>query len=70
MLSVQKGWKKREEAGLARSKRRLVSPEIRAIRAAHLAGEPLPVAEVKEEAPASVEASVEGKPAKKTKAKE
>ena len=36
MIQVQKGWREKEKAGLARSKRRLVSPEIRAIRAAHL----------------------------------
>lgn len=37
MIQVQKGWREREKAGNARSTRRLVSPEIREIRAAHLA---------------------------------
>jgi hypothetical protein len=38
MIQLQKGWRAREKAAEARRKRRLVSPEVRAQRAALLQG--------------------------------
>jgi len=53
-----KGWRAKEAAAKKRSAQRIVSAEIRAQRAAILAGEPLPVAE-----PAPVEPADPAAPA-------